>query len=740
MTLLVLAGCTGGSAGDPGNRGPFEVSLISTGFGQVFPYRIRQADPNGFPGQVTLNIDDINVLKQNVTPNNGVLPVGTFETTATLPDGSPGNQFLQMMFSHRLQVESILDNSLAAQNNSGLTTAISVLQYDPATETTQVVPGRGFVGGYTYANRGGQLVLVQAVASSGTPNQLSVLEPEGQGFPNNFSGAEDLVSEKAFVFVADTDDSLSTLETFPTGQLIRIIVTSAVQDTDGKFLRHEVCTATTVGPDPNPPDVIGQISGAPLRIDPGNSMPNVDPTTVVRVEFNKPVQPGDMGTFFDPANLVPGPGGVTISVTAAAATFSVIYFADPASWSDMCSYVVTPAYNLPGQSTVNFTVNSTNVRGLTNLNLGSSSATDFSTGDGPGVVNAPVAPEVIYVGMSGPNPGLSVIDLNGFGQGTGDLNNTRFPLNPNIGQPNVDPALAPGTSNLDAGSAGVFTLTQDTLGNTLLLSDPLVGAIGDIHIGSPLDTIFNNFNVNRNSNTSNQTNPISFLNQAGNSIGIAPHPNPPPVRIIRAAKFAGRLGFALEQPTYEAMAEVAPDLSRAAPPRLLEEILRLLRGGHALESFQILRDIGALKVILPVIAEFLREAPEGDRVQFWRMLEALDHRVLSGADVPSPVMLGVLFAAPVRASALRENQRSWTTVAEHLIGPFAAELRLPRRDAGCLKRICGVQQRFTARGPKRFKTGSFLRDPYFGEALLLFELGCKATGEGLPELQRWQEL
>ena len=213
-----------------------------------------------------------------------------------------------------------------------------------------------------------------------------------------------------------------------------------------------------------------------------------------------------------------------------------------------------------------------------------------------------------------------------------------------------------------------------------------------------------------------------------------------PVRIIRAAKFAGRLGFSLEQPTYEAMAEVAPDLSRAAPPRMLEEILRLLRGGHALESFQILRDIGALKVILPVIAEFLGEAPEQERVRFWRMLEALDHKVLGGTEVPNPVLLGVLFAAPVRTHALRERRRSSTTVAEHLIGPFAAELRLPRRDAGCLKRICGVQLRFTAHGPKRFKTASFLRDPYFREALILFELTCAATGEGMADLQRWKDL
>src|SRR5690606_29525499 len=72
-----------------------------------------------------------------------------------------------------------------------------------------------------------------------------------------------------------------------------------------------------------------------------------------------------------------------------------------------------------------------------------------------------------------------------------------------------------------------------------------------------------------------------------------------PVRIVRAIKFAGRLGLDIDAETERAMRRVAPDLVRAAPPRLLEELLRLLRSGHALDAFQRMRDIGALAAILP---------------------------------------------------------------------------------------------------------------------------------------------
>ena len=55
-----------------------------------------------------------------------------------------------------------------------------------------------------------------------------------------------------------------------------------------------------------------------------------------------------------------------------------------------------------------------------------------------------------------------------------------------------------------------------------------------------------------------------------------------PVRILRAVKFATRLGFEIEPSAWQAMGEVSPELVKSAPPRLLEEILRLLRSRTAL--------------------------------------------------------------------------------------------------------------------------------------------------------------
>jgi len=556
--LLTAAGCSGGVKGDRDNRGTFKVNRISTGQGQVFPYRIRQVDSFGNPTSTVLNIENIATLKANATGNNKVLPVAVLPTTATLPNGSPGNHFLHFEFSNKLEIDSILSPVLANQTNAGLTTAVSVLAYNPVTEQTTTLDGRGFVNGYTYYNNGGQLELVQAVEANG--DNVTIRDARANGFPS-YAGAASLVSNKSFVFVADTNNNLTDNELFPANTLIRLVVNNSVRNSEGNILEEEVCTATTVGADPNPPQVLG-FSATP-SISPGNGDAGVDPTSTILVRFNKPVQPSEVGSFFDAANLTPASGGLTLNVTAAAQTFRIIYHADPLGFGDFCNYIVRPAYNMPGQSQVDVTVQNTTITGLSNnQQLGQAVTTSFTTGVGPGIINAPVCPEAIYVGVGGPEPGISVIDMNGFGQGTGDINNTRWPLNPNIGQPGVNPVLAPGSSNLDAGSAGVLSVVKDTAGNELLIGAPTVGTVGDIHVGAPLDLVFNNVNINREAGAQNQLNPATGALMPGNSITQPPHPNPP--RLIFPPPNTSQAIFG-EEPTITSSAGIGTVITTTPP-------------------------------------------------------------------------------------------------------------------------------------------------------------------------------
>ena len=575
--LLGLSACSGGTAGDPANRGPFKVLLASTGLGQLYPYRINELDEKGKVTQKVIDIIKAEDLQKNISATNGVLPLAVWPTTATLPGGGAGNQYLLLKFSHELKVTSLLSDLPANQSNSGLTGALQLLEYDPVTEVTSVVRGRAFVGGYTYyddpTTGAFDLKLVKAVEADDNGN-VTILDARANGFPRGFDGDEELVSTHSFVFVPDTDSNLLTFETFPTNKVMRVFATNSIQDYRSKPLVEEICTATTVGTDTTAPQILGFLSGN-VQIAPGNGQTGVDPTSAIRVNFSKPVQPREVGQFFSSTDLTPSFRGISINVTIASNTERVLYYADPVSPSDLCNYIVRPAYFLPGNVPVSLTVNRT-INSTSGVLLGTAVSTNYTTGKGPGLVNAPVAPEVIYVGRAGANAGVSVIDLNGFGQGTGDLTKAEdpnykigFKRNPNIGQPGIFPPLSLGTSNMDAGSLGTFTLAVDTNLSTRLLDSTVLSQVSDIHVGQPLDKVFNNENINPNYTRANQTNPLQGNLQWGNTISAPPVPNPPRLRFPPPNPGKGIFG---EDPT--ASSQVA------APPCIIASARNLLVKGN----------------------------------------------------------------------------------------------------------------------------------------------------------------
>src|SRR5436309_2926710 len=126
-----------------------------------------------------------------------------------------------------------------------------------------------------------------------------------------------------------------------------------------------------------------------------------------------------------------------------------------------------------------------------------------------------------------------------------------------------------------------------------------------------------------------------------------------PVRILRAIRFAAKCGLSVEARTYAAMKTHVAEIPRCAPPRVLEEVLKLLRSGASRRSFELLRDVGALRVLLPPVAEHLeRSGPEAAE-RHLRALDALDAHVRVGEIPSDAVLLAALLAPLPRSGAPR---------------------------------------------------------------------------------------
>jgi poly(A) polymerase len=221
-----------------------------------------------------------------------------------------------------------------------------------------------------------------------------------------------------------------------------------------------------------------------------------------------------------------------------------------------------------------------------------------------------------------------------------------------------------------------------------------------------------------------------------------------PVRGLRAARIAAKLGFDVERETFAAMVHHAGELPRCAPARVLDETLKLLRSGASSPAFRTLRRANLLAYLLPPVDEVLvRGGPEAEK-SFLDRLAVLDELIRTDAEVSDAMMLAMLLSflpmTPRTAAAAEEDESPEDLAqalpsADRVLARMSAEARLPRRVADRVRLIIGSQRILAGvPGKRRRRTGGFVRAPHFKEALQLFELVARATGEGTEAAERWK--
>jgi poly(A) polymerase len=209
-----------------------------------------------------------------------------------------------------------------------------------------------------------------------------------------------------------------------------------------------------------------------------------------------------------------------------------------------------------------------------------------------------------------------------------------------------------------------------------------------------------------------------------------------PVRMMRAVKFAARLGFRLEAETLTAIRHHAAAIGLSAPPRVLEEIYRLLGTGQAEASFRLLAETELLPHLVPEVQSYA--AADGDL--FWSYLAALDRMTLAAEEeVSRSVQMAVLLYHLVRepVTALTRGSESLGDLVQDVVRPVAQRLRMTRADTARMIQMFLAQRRFLRPRGRRFSVSSFVRRGYFPGAFQLFRIHVEASGENREDLERW---
>ncbi len=197
-----------------------------------------------------------------------------------------------------------------------------------------------------------------------------------------------------------------------------------------------------------------------------------------------------------------------------------------------------------------------------------------------------------------------------------------------------------------------------------------------------------------------------------------------PVRMLRAVRFAAKLGFEIEPATLAAMEQHRCDLQKASVPRLVEETYRTIGQTGAARALVLMEELGLLEQLMPWLSAHLKaEARPLEDARTVRNLAALGETISTGASPPHEVVLAAMFLdmqtagnpsqyVPPQLSALRSGA----------LFDLVTELRkrgFARADTDFMRLIFEAFPHLMR--PSR-RTRKLMRRPYFENARRLFEL------------------
>ncbi len=218
-----------------------------------------------------------------------------------------------------------------------------------------------------------------------------------------------------------------------------------------------------------------------------------------------------------------------------------------------------------------------------------------------------------------------------------------------------------------------------------------------------------------------------------------------PVRILRAIKFAARLDFTIEPTAWQAILAHRGEIPKCAPPRVLEELYRLLRGGAARRSMELLLETGVMQVLTPELHARVTGAGDDESVRWWwQAVERLDAQVRERR-VPSNAVVLCALVGPFVGGELFDDAgvRDIGQLIDERTRSILERMRVSRRDAERARQILLALRRLAPSRRRRGRPTALVRRDYFDEALQVYGLlssVMRPLAGADEELAKWQKL
>ncbi len=214
-----------------------------------------------------------------------------------------------------------------------------------------------------------------------------------------------------------------------------------------------------------------------------------------------------------------------------------------------------------------------------------------------------------------------------------------------------------------------------------------------------------------------------------------------PVRMLRAVRFAAKLGFNIHPASEKPLFELGYLLDDIPAARLYEEVLKMFLSGQGLKTYEMLRHYGLFEFLFPQTDDSLtKEENDFPITLVNRALKNTDTRVRSEQGVNPAFLYAALLWEPYReeVAILREegkNSLEARKQAYYEVVKAQQEITaLPKRFSYPMREIWEMQSRFEYRQgkrPERLMEHDRFRAAY--DFLIL----RGESGEALDELCEW---
>ncbi len=214
-----------------------------------------------------------------------------------------------------------------------------------------------------------------------------------------------------------------------------------------------------------------------------------------------------------------------------------------------------------------------------------------------------------------------------------------------------------------------------------------------------------------------------------------------PVRMLRAVRFAVKLGFNLDASCARPLPQLAALLDAISPARLFDEALKLFHGGYALQSFEALRHHHLFEHLFPLTEVALSHERHGfPSTLIGRALDNTDVRIADGKSVTPAFLLAALLwdAFEERRQHLEADGmpplEALGLAADQVIASQVARLAVPRRFTQITRDIWSMQPRLVDLSPRRARRA--FENPRFRAAYDFLKLRAEA-GDAVADCASW---